>query len=194
MTSSLAFIALAIGLFYGWTLHRIGATKAENLIQMMRGKDLTIPKYFLLAAATTLVALAIIGNGITTVGLSTAGVLATIVGGAVFGIGLTITGYTPATALCGIGEGKKDALFTTIGAIAGVLVFAAIYSVVTPIVTAFPMAGVTWALVLGTSATALSLLLGVTFGIWAINLDETKATASVTKVTKTKKAANKSSR
>ena len=45
------------------------------------------------------------------------------IGGVIFGIGWAISGYCPGTCVVGTSEGKKDALFTLLGALAGAFLF-----------------------------------------------------------------------
>jgi len=51
-------------------------------------------------------------------------------GGAIFGIGWAISGYCPGTCVVGTSEGKKDALFTLLGALCGAFLFSLVYPAV----------------------------------------------------------------
>jgi uncharacterized membrane protein YedE/YeeE len=48
---------------------------------------------------------------------------ANIIGGLIFGVGFAFAGYCPGTSIGAMGEGKRDAVFTVLGGIVGVLTY-----------------------------------------------------------------------
>ena len=50
-------------------------------------------------------------------------VQARLAGGAIFGVGWAVSGYCPGTCVVGASEGKKDAIFTVLGALTGAFLF-----------------------------------------------------------------------
>ena len=51
----------------------------------------------------------------------------TFAGGIIFGIGWAVSGYCPGTCIVGASEGKKDAVFTVLGALTGAFLFSLAY-------------------------------------------------------------------
>ncbi|HHB83001.1 MAG TPA: hypothetical protein ENK61_05970 [Devosia sp.] len=120
------FLAVTIGLAFGVALNRIGATNPQNLINMMRLKDLHLLKTivfsiglssFLLFGGMTL---GLIDPGHLSVKSAYVGVL---LGGAIFGTGFAIAGYCPGTSLSAAATGRKDALFFVAGGLLGALAY-----------------------------------------------------------------------
>ena len=124
------FLAIVLGLFFGFALQRVGATNPENIINMLRLTDLHLMKAILFAIGVssiflfTLMSVGIIDSGHLSVKSSYIGV---IVGGAVLGLGFAIAGYCPGTGLAAIGTGRKDALVFVIGGLGGALLYMLVY-------------------------------------------------------------------
>jgi len=125
------FLAIALGLLFGFALNRAGATNPQNIINMLRLTDLGLMKAILVAiglASFVLFAgleLGLIDNAHVSIKESYIGVL---VGGALLGIGFAIAGYCPGTGLAGAATGRKDALIFAIGGLVGALVFTLAYA------------------------------------------------------------------
>lgn len=123
-------LAIVIGLAFGFVLNRVGATNPENIINMLRLKDLRLMKTILFAvglAATTLfvgMSAGFIDPGHLSVKSSYLGV---VIGGAVLGIGFAISGYCPGTGLAAAATGRKDAWIFAAGGLLGALAFTLSY-------------------------------------------------------------------
>lgn len=124
------FLAIIIGLFFGFALQRVGATNPQNIINMMRLKDLHLMKaiFFAIGISSTLLFL-LISVGVIDVGhLSVkSSYLGVIVGGALLGLGFAVAGYCPGTSLTALADGRKDALFFVGGGLIGALIYTLIY-------------------------------------------------------------------
>ena len=115
-------LAVLLGSLFGFILHRVGASNPQNIINMLRLKDLHLMKAILLAIGLSTIVLfmglafGIINNANLSVKAAYSGVLA---GGAIFGLGFALAGYCPGTALAALGEGRKDALSFVLGGLVG---------------------------------------------------------------------------
>jgi len=91
-------LAINLGIFFGFALQRVGANTPQNIINMLRLKDLHLMKaiFFAIGISSTLLflllAFGIIDSGHLSVKSSYIGV---IVGGAVLGLGFAIAGNAP---------------------------------------------------------------------------------------------------
>ena len=91
-------LAIILGIFFGFALQRVGANTPQNIINMLRLKDLHLMKaiFFAIGISSTLLflllAFGIIDSGHLSVKSSYIGV---IVGGAVLGLGFAIAGNAP---------------------------------------------------------------------------------------------------
>jgi uncharacterized protein len=124
------FLAIILGIFFGFALQRVGATNPQNIINMMRLTDLHLMKaiFFAIGISSALLFLLI------TIGLIDAGHLSVkssyigvIVGGALLGIGFAVAGYCPGTSLTALADGRKDALFFLGGGLIGALIYTLVY-------------------------------------------------------------------
>ena len=124
------FLAIALGLLFGFALNRVGATNPENIINMLRLNDLRLMKAILFAIGLSAVALfgglalGLIDPSHISIKSAYIGV---IVGGALLGIGFALAGYCPGTGLAAFAAGRKDALFFTIGGLLGAFVYTLAY-------------------------------------------------------------------
>ncbi len=123
-------LAILLGLLFGFALQRVGATNPQNIINMMRLKDLHLMKaiFFAIGISSTLLfllmAIGVIDAGNLSVKSSYIGV---IVGGALLGLGFAVAGYCPGTSLAALADGRKDALFFVGGGLIGALIYTLVY-------------------------------------------------------------------
>lgn len=118
------FLAVLFGIGFGYILQRVGALEYENIINALRLKDLTIPKFMLFSVAiTTLGVFGLREAGFITLDLITTNIIGNLLGGLIFGVGFAIAGYCPGTCIGTMGESKKDAKYTVIGGLVGVLIY-----------------------------------------------------------------------
>ncbi len=123
-------LAIILGIFFGFALQRVGATNPQNIINMLRLKDLHLMKaiFFAIGISSALLFLlmtaGIIDAGHLSVKSSYIGV---IVGGALLGLGFAVAGYCPGTSLTALADGRKDALFFIGGGLLGALIYTVVY-------------------------------------------------------------------
>ena len=123
-------LAIIIGSFFGFALQRVGATNPQNIINMLRLKDLHLMKaiFFAIGVSSALLFLlmtaGIIDSGHLSVKSSYMGV---IVGGVLLGLGFAIAGYCPGTSLSALADGRKDALFFSVGGLLGAFLYTLVY-------------------------------------------------------------------
>jgi uncharacterized membrane protein YedE/YeeE len=125
-------LAIVLGSLFGFVMNRSGVT-SENIINMLRLKDLRMAKFILFAIGFSslllfvLLALGIVDSSHISVKTAYVGV---IVGGMIFGLGWAISGFCPGTGITAAGSGSKDALFYILGGLVGAGLFTAVYSLI----------------------------------------------------------------
>lgn len=123
-------LAIILGILFGFALQRVGANNPQNIINMLRLKDLHLMKaiFFAIGFSSTLLfllmAFGIIDSGHLSVKSSYFGV---IIGGSLLGLGFAIAGYCPGTSLTALADGRKDALFFIGGGLLGALLYTLVY-------------------------------------------------------------------
>ncbi len=124
------FLAIILGLFFGFALNRAGATNPDYIINMLRLSDLRLMKTILfaigLASVTLFTGLFLGFIDPAHISIKTA-YIGVIVGGALLGIGFAIAGYCPGTGLAAMATGRKDAIFFVLGGLLGAFVFMLVY-------------------------------------------------------------------
>jgi len=126
-------LAFAIGILFGWALHRSGFSNSKKIASAFYLKDVDVPVVMFTAIVTA---------GIGLWGMSLIGMLdlskfyflptylaPEIVGGLIFGVGMVVGGFCPGTSLVGFMVGKIDALVFLIGFFIGSLIFGDIFPV-----------------------------------------------------------------
>jgi uncharacterized membrane protein YedE/YeeE len=118
------WLAIIFGVGFGFIMQRVGAFEFENIINALRLKDLSIPKFMLMSVAVTSVGVFSLRSiGLISLDLIITNPVINIIGGLIFGIGFAFAGYCPGTSIGAMGEGKRDALYTVLGGIVGVFTY-----------------------------------------------------------------------
>jgi hypothetical protein len=123
-------LAIILGIFFGFALQRVGATNPQNIINMLRLKDLHLMKaiFFAIGISSTLLFILMAVGVIDAANLSVkSSYLGVIVGGALLGLGFAVAGYCPGTGLTAVADGRKDALFFVGGGLLGALLYTLVY-------------------------------------------------------------------
>ncbi len=124
------FLAIILGILFGFALQRVGATNPQNIINMMRLKDLHLMKaiFFAIGISSTLLFVLMTVGIIDAAHLSVkSSYMGVIVGGALLGLGFAVAGYCPGTGLTALADGRKDALFFVGGGLIGALIYTLVY-------------------------------------------------------------------
>jgi len=115
-------LAVILGTAFGFAIQRVGASNPSGVINMLRLKDMHLMRVIFLsiAIASTIIfigmSIGFVDSSHMSIKNMTWGV---IIGGMIFGLGWGLAGYCPGTAVCALGEGRKDAIFFVLGALLG---------------------------------------------------------------------------
>jgi uncharacterized membrane protein YedE/YeeE len=123
---------LLIGLIFGFTLSRVGASDFDLLHLMFRGVNLKIAWVIVTAIVTSFIGmrvLAMAGNRTydgekVKVSKKKLSWRNNVIGGVLFGIGWGMTGACPGTVLAQVGEGKLLGIISMSGMLLGTYVYA----------------------------------------------------------------------
>jgi hypothetical protein len=156
--------ALAVGVLFGWSLHKAGLTHYGRIVNVYRFRDLTVLRFMLSAL--------VVGAFGIQAGLDLSfavsppipptSMLANVAGGAVFGVGMATAGYCPGTIVAEAGEGRLDAWVAGLsGLIVGAVVFGLLQPVIMPTLSRMGSLGrVTFASLMGASPWLVLLVFG----------------------------------
>lgn len=118
------WLAIVFGIGFGYIMQRVGAFEFENIVNALRLKDLTIPKFMLLSVAVTALGVfSLKGGGLVALDLIATNPVGNILGGLIFGVGFALAGYCPGTSIGALAEGKRDARYVILGGLFGVLAY-----------------------------------------------------------------------
>ncbi|MFT5482602.1 MAG: putative membrane protein YedE/YeeE [Halieaceae bacterium] len=122
------FIGFAIGCIFGAILFLGGASSYRKILGTLLLRDMSIIKLMMTAIGVgTLGVYLLDTGGLANMSIKPAYVWGIIAGGIIFGIGWAVSGYCPGTCVVGAAEGKKDAIFTVLGAFVGAFIFSLAY-------------------------------------------------------------------
>ncbi len=121
------FVALAIGLAFGFVLERAGFGSSRRLAGIFYFRDMTVLRVMFTAVITAMLGL-LLFTGMGWIELGSVYAMPTIfgaqvVGGLLFGVGFVMGGWCPGTAAVGAVSGKLDAVAFLGGAIVGSILF-----------------------------------------------------------------------
>lgn len=123
-------LAVLIGVAFGATLDRIGATSPNWIIRMLSLRNLHLMKTILLAIGTGSI-LMFAGQMIGVVDVAHMSVktayVGVFVGGLLLGAGWAASGYCPGTGVCAAATGRKDAYFFIAGGLLGAAAYMLTY-------------------------------------------------------------------
>ena len=126
------WIALVIGIAFGWCLERSGMGSARKLAGQFYLTDLTVFKVMFSAIITAMLGVFWLGwlgvVNVSRIYVPETFILPQLVGGIVFGIGFAIGGLCPGTSCVSASTGRVDGLFVVLGMFAGVLVTGTFFS------------------------------------------------------------------
>jgi uncharacterized protein len=169
---------LVAGIAFGYILQRTGATEYDNIMRMLRLKDLHVAQFMFFSIAVSLVGIFTLNR----FGIGSLLVLSlhpgVVVGGLVFGVGFALSGYCPGTVIGALGEGKKDAGYVFAGALSGTFIYAFLHRWLKPtLIDTWNQGPLTFDRLLGLSPlfTAILFALAITGGMLALDRLKNKA-------------------
>lgn len=123
-------LAIVIGVAFGATLDRIGATSPNWIIRMLSLRNLHLMKTILLAIGTGSI-LMFAGQMLGVVDVMHMSVktayVGVFIGGLMLGAGWAASGYCPGTGVCAAASGRKDGWFFIAGGLLGAAAYMATY-------------------------------------------------------------------
>ena len=89
------FIALLLGIFFGFSLNKAGLTRYNKIVNVFRFTDLAVLKFMMTALVVSMTGLYVLrGLGMITFPIIPATYIAgNLLGGLVFGVGMALAGY-----------------------------------------------------------------------------------------------------
>lgn len=124
------WLAIPLGLFFGFALYYAGATESKNIINMLSLKDLSLATIILGAIGLGSLVVGVLGV-FHLMPLSHFDIkpmnIGVILGGAVFGIGFGLIGSCPGTAVAALFTNFKKAIWIVVGGLTGAFTFSISY-------------------------------------------------------------------
>lgn len=121
------FIALLLGMGFGYTLESSGFSNSRKLAGVFYGYDFTVLRVFFTAAITAMLGLLYFNYlgwiDYNFLYVNPLFMKAAISGGVVMGLGFILGGFCPGTSLCAVAIGKLDGMVFTGGMFLGILIF-----------------------------------------------------------------------
>jgi len=155
------WVALGLGLVFGWFLERGGMGNANVLAGQFYLTDLSVLKVMFSAIVTALLGLYWLSRigwlDMPLVFLPPTYVVPQLLGGVVFGVGFVMGGLCPGTSCVSASTGKTDGLMVVVGMLFGVVLFNEAYPLLEGVYRSTPMGQVT-----------IPELLGLPFGVVAL--------------------------
>lgn len=129
--NSILFVALVIGVAFGFFLERGGFGSARKLAAQFYLTDLTVFKVMFTAIITAMLGLFWLSwlgfLDISKVHVLPTYLLPQTVGGLIFGVGFVVGGYCPGTSCVAASTGKPDGFVHLAGMTAGILIFGELF-------------------------------------------------------------------
>jgi uncharacterized membrane protein YedE/YeeE len=135
--TSKRLLGLATGLAFGALLQRGRVSRHDVIVGQLLLRDHRVVKTMATAVAVGGVGVhVLVRKGITSKEVKPMKVGGVTLGAVLFGAGLAVAGYCPGTSVAALGEGRRDALATVLGMLAGAVAFVALYPRLLPVIEA----------------------------------------------------------
>jgi uncharacterized membrane protein YedE/YeeE len=129
------WIALLLGIVFGFLLNKAGLTQYHKIVNVFRLTDMAVLKFMMSGLAVAMIGLYAMRSlgWIVFPTVPATYIAGNLVGGLIFGVGMALAGYCPGTCVAGAGEGRLDYLVPGIfGFLTGAALFGLTYQSVFP--------------------------------------------------------------
>lgn len=127
-SSGKRLLGMATGLAFGALLQRGRVSRYDVILGQLLLRDGRVLKTMATAIAVGAVGIhSLAREDITSKAVKPMKVGGVTLGALIFGAGLAVAGYCPGTSVAALGEGRRDALATVLGMLAGAGAFVALY-------------------------------------------------------------------
>ena len=124
-------LGLGTGIVFGALLQQGRVLRFEKQVGAMLLKDMTILKFMLSAIIVGMIGIyVLVGADLIELKIKATHVGANIIGGLLFGAGWAFVGYCPGTALGALGEGRWHAIWAILGMLVGAAIYAEVYPMI----------------------------------------------------------------
>jgi uncharacterized membrane protein YedE/YeeE len=136
------FVALVVGIAFGWCLERSGMGSARKLIGQFYLTDLTVFKVMFSAIITAMLGIFWLGwigfLDVARIYVPETYILPQLVGGIIFGVGFATAGLCPGTSCVSAVTGRGDGVAAVLGILVGVLVAGVFFGMLEPFYQSTP--------------------------------------------------------
>lgn len=136
-TTGKRLLGLVTGIAFGALLQRGRVSRHEVILDQLLLREHRVAKTMATAVAVGGIGVhLLVRKGITAKSIKPFKVGGVTLGAMLFGAGLAAAGYCPGTSVAALGEGRRDALATVLGMLAGAGAFVALYPRLIPVIDA----------------------------------------------------------
>lgn len=142
------FVALAIGVAFGFVLEHAGLADARKLAGQFYLRDFTVVKVMFSAIVTAMLGAFWLGRfdviDLATFYVPETYLLPQAIGGFIFGAGFVVCGLCPGTSCAAAGSGRIDGVATVGGLLCGVLLTGLAFPAIEPFYESSSIGVITW--------------------------------------------------
>jgi len=121
-------VAFLLGIGFGFYLEQAGFGNANKLAMQFYFRDMAVFKVMFTAIVTAMTGLIVFSSfgwlDLSLLYINPTYLWSGVAGGLIMGFGFIIGGYCPGTALVGVATAKVDAVFSVLGGMLGMVIFA----------------------------------------------------------------------
>ena len=122
---SARWLAIPMGIIFGWLLHRGGVANYNVIVNQFRFKDFTVLKIMFTAIIVGGIGVLLLKDaGHAQYHIKPANMLGVALGAALFGVGMVLYGYCPGTGVAAVATGSLHALVGFVGMLLGGVLYA----------------------------------------------------------------------
>ncbi len=141
------FIALIVGLGFGFALEQAGFASTKKLVGLFYGYDFTVLRVFFTAGITAMTGIIILNHfnllDLNVIYINPTFLWSALIGGAIMGLGFIIGGFCPGTSACAAATGRIDGWFFIGGSLLGIFAFTETYPIIKDLYLAESLGSIT---------------------------------------------------